>query len=135
MTNNQDKESPIGSEQRDLAKSMTGFMVAWGLPLVVMVGLNFVPLPDNLFQGIVVFGLAWMGVACLMNARRCRRVHCVFTGPWFLLGSATLLLDLLDILSLDADQATLVANAALLGGVALGYATEKIWGKYWVQGR
>jgi len=25
-----------------------------------------------------------MGTACLINARRCGRVHCCFTGPYFL---------------------------------------------------
>lgn len=26
-----------------------------------------------------------MGLACLANAARCRRMHCYFTGPYFLL--------------------------------------------------
>ena len=31
--------------------------------------------------------LAIMGVACLVNASRCGRVHCRFTGPFFILGA------------------------------------------------
>jgi hypothetical protein len=35
--------------------------------------------------------LAVMGVACLLNARRCGRIHCYFTGP-FLIGAAAVAL-------------------------------------------
>ena len=28
--------------------------------------------------------LTSMGVACFLNARRCGRIHCYFTGPLFL---------------------------------------------------
>ena len=28
--------------------------------------------------------LAWMGVACILNAQRCGRTHCRYTGPYYL---------------------------------------------------
>lgn len=127
----ENNSSHSASELCDWAKSKTEFMLAWGLPLISVLALNFVQLPSRMFQGVVVVALAWMGVACLINAKRCYRVHCAFTGPWFLLGSGALLLDLLGSVSLDDNLATWIANITLLGGVALGYLTEVVWGKYW----
>ena len=46
--------------------------------------------------------LAWMGAACLANARRCGRMHCFFTGPFFLAMAALALAVGLDIVSLGA---------------------------------
>lgn len=33
---------------------------------------------------IWTIALAWMGSACILNARRCGRTHCRFTGPYYL---------------------------------------------------
>lgn len=43
-----------------------------------------IPLPDAPKTAIWVIALAWMGSACLLNARRCGRVHCRYTGPFLL---------------------------------------------------
>ncbi|WP_157152559.1 hypothetical protein [Cellvibrio sp. BR] len=40
---------------------------------------------------IWAIALSWMGYACLRNARQCGRMHCFFSGPFFL-GSAMLAL-------------------------------------------
>lgn len=40
------------------------------------------------FPALLLLGAAActvMGFACLANAARCRRMHCYFTGPYFLL--------------------------------------------------
>ncbi len=46
--------------------------------------------------------LTFMGVTCLVNARHCGRIHCYFTGPFFL----------------------------VLAGVALCWVPEWILGRY-----
>src|SRR2546421_2620487 len=33
--------------------------------------------------------LGFMGTICLLNASRCGRIHCYFTGPFFILGAVT----------------------------------------------
>jgi hypothetical protein len=33
--------------------------------------------------------LGFMDTLCLLNASRCRRTHCYFTGPFFILGAVT----------------------------------------------
>ena len=36
--------------------------------------------------------LIWMGVACILNARRCGRTHCRYTGPYYLVMIAPVVL-------------------------------------------
>jgi hypothetical protein len=68
-----------------------------------------------------------MGVACLINARRCGRVHCYFTGPFFLLVSVASLLRGLGIISVEWAW---IGGIALAGGILLSCVPEWIWGKY-----
>ena len=56
--------------------------VMWGIPASVMV---LALLLDPWLRAVVwTVMLAWMGWACLQNARRCGRTHCRYTGPFFL---------------------------------------------------
>jgi hypothetical protein len=70
---------------------------------------------------------AVMGAACLLNAHRCGRVHCHFTGPLYLLASAASLLQGLGIISVGWIW---IGGVALAGGIFLNYVPEWIWGKY-----
>lgn len=56
--------------------------VAWRLPQCAI--LAALSLPTNARMAIWIVALAWMGTACRMNARRCGRTHCRFTGPYCL---------------------------------------------------
>jgi hypothetical protein len=73
--------------------------------------------------------LAWMGAGCLVNARRCGRLHCFFSGPILLVGA--LLAGLIALGPLDADAISLgaiVTGALVLFG--LTYAIELAFGRY-----
>lgn len=74
--------------------------------------------------------LTVMGIACLVNARRCGRLHCYFTGPFFLF---------MAILSLAYAQHWLIelsrgwsvlSIALLLGSVLLYLIPERLFGRY-----
>jgi hypothetical protein len=56
--------------------------LAWWLPQAALVAGVLVVVPARTVIWIVA--LAWMGVACILNARRCGRTHCRFTGPYYL---------------------------------------------------
>jgi hypothetical protein len=71
-----------------------------------------------------------MGVRCLANASGCGRVHCHFTGPWFLLAAGASLVQGLGVVDLGW---TTIRYAALLGSVALFVIPEWIWGKHFEQ--
>jgi hypothetical protein len=57
-------------------------ILAWWFPTCAMLAGLFVATPVRTVIWIVA--LAWMGTACILNARRCGRTHCRFTGPYYL---------------------------------------------------
>ena len=57
---------------------------------------------------------SWMGVACLLNARRCGRMRCHFTGPFFLAMAVASLLFSLGALPLGSE----------------GWAFKRLWERY-----
>jgi hypothetical protein len=53
----------------------------WCLPLGVGFAANFLALPVRGAAIIWVILFAWMGTGCILNARRCHRLHCYISGP------------------------------------------------------
>lgn len=74
--------------------------------------------------------LTIMGVACLANALRCRRVHCYLTGPFFLLMAALTGLYGAGVLPLGRRGWSDLGLAILVGAIALCCLPEMLWGKY-----
>jgi hypothetical protein len=108
-----------------LANTRTS-LVAWWVPTALIVAGLFVRIP--LRTGIWIAALAWMGVACLLNASRSGRTHCRFTGPYYLLMIApTLALG-----SMDAPLYAWLVLAALvlLGDMIIWWATELAWERF-----
>ncbi len=66
------------------------------------------------------------GTACLMNAARCGRLHCYFTGPLYLLAALATVLSGLRIVPLHWGWIL----AAVASGTALAYGLEVPLGKY-----
>src|SRR6516162_3245526 len=70
-----------GSE-RDLFRGWTSSLLLWGLPWFAFVlGYSLSPAWRTVLWTTL---LAFMGVACLLNAFRSGRIHCLFTGPFFI---------------------------------------------------
>lgn len=67
-----------------------------------------------------------MGIACLINARRCGRLHCFVTGPLFLIGAVATALDAFEITNLGG---WLIAGIVAVGTV-IGYGLEWKYGTY-----
>jgi hypothetical protein len=74
--------------------------------------------------------LTFMGVACLLNARRCGRTHCYVTGPFFLILAFVALLYGTGILPLGARGWSTLSAAFAIGGVTLCCVPEWILGRY-----
>lgn len=70
--------------------------------------------------------LATAGAACAANAARCRRLHCFITGPVFLLGALSTVLDAARIVVVDAHW---VAGAMVVGTI-IAYSIEQLHGTY-----
>ena len=71
-----------------------------------------------------------MGVACMVNALRCGRVHCYLTGPFFLLMALVALSFGLGILRLRGSGWNLLGLITLVGAIALWCLPEMFLGKY-----
>ncbi len=120
----------LDEEQRnhDLAGSLPKFMLTWGAPIGTMLGSILLPPPIKTIVWIAA--LLWMGAACLLNAKRCGRTHCRYTGPFFIAMSAPVGLHGFDIFSFGPDGWRWLGISVAVGGGGIWWATEKFLGKY-----
>src|SRR6266576_126328 len=80
-----DAPSACGPQQRDLLCSGTKMFLFWCLPSFAF-ALGFFVSP-GLKTVLWTLSLGFMGTLCSLNASRCGRIHCYFTGPFFILGA------------------------------------------------
>ena len=112
----------------DWTGSVRTYGLVWGLPVAVMLGGLLLDVPAR--TALWTVALAWKGMACILNARRCRRTHCRYTGPYYL----TMILPVLALGSgvVSAGiQAWLALGLLIVGGSKLiWWATERAWGRF-----
>lgn len=89
----------------------TNFL-AWWIPKGAIIATLFATVPMH--AAIWTTALIWMSTACILNARRCGRTHCRYTGPYYL--------------AMTAPVIPLASN--LLAANIYGRATEWAWGKF-----
>jgi hypothetical protein len=116
--------------ERDWVGDAWTFGLAWGLPAsILMAGaLLAPPIRTVLWTG----ALLWAGAACLMNAKRCGRTHCRFTGPFFLVMAVITVLYGTGILWLGSNGWFVLALVIGFGFAALWWGSEAYFGKYWL---
>lgn len=115
--------------RRDLSARADSFLAVWGAPILAGLIASFAAPSITWAAGAWSVALAWMGAACLPNARRCGRLHCFFSGPILLVGA--LLAALVALGQLDANAiglGAIVTGALVLFG--LTYALELALGRY-----
>jgi len=121
--------------RRDWDARYASWMIGWGLPAIALAGAAFSDIEKLVWAPM----LTWMGVACMVNARRCSRMHCHFTGPFFLVMAFLSLLYSLDALPLGAHGWAWLGGAIVVGWLGLRTAPERLWGPYrrssWSGGR
>jgi hypothetical protein len=118
-----------GSAQDILSRPWLAFLLFW-LPAIAIAVTG-----GSHFHGIVraavwAASLSVMGVACIVNAARCHRVHCYLTGPFFLAMAVVTLLYGFGILTLGRNGWTVLALAIVIGAFALCCLPEWVFGKY-----
>jgi hypothetical protein len=113
---------------RDWLRSPRTNLLAWWIPQAAIVLGLLLPIP---FRGVIwTLALLWMGTACILNARRCGRTHCRYTGPYCLAMIVPVLVVAWGIISVDF-YAWLVLAAIILGGSKIiWWTTERAWGKF-----
>ena len=116
-------------QTRDVMSSALRMVLLYGLPGVAIY------LTGN-YGDREVAAIVWpvaflvMGVACVTNARRCRRVHCFFTGPLFLLASVLSALHGWRLMDLGPRAWELIGYGTFALAFVLYFAPEAVWGKY-----
>jgi hypothetical protein len=117
-----------GHESKDWFGQPLGAVLWWGLPIVIGIaaGPLQLPLADAAFIWAAAF--AWMGTGCVLNARRCGRLHCFFSGPILWFGAlAAALVGFRLLRGMHALNAVVWTTAVL---ALLSCVPELIWGKY-----
>ena len=65
-------------------------IVWWCLPLAFGVAASYLASSSLTTVLAWIVSFIWMGTGCVLNARRCHRLHCYISGPAFFLGAAAL---------------------------------------------
>ena len=113
---------------KDLAGGVRTYGFVWGLPIAaIFIGL-FAGEPARTV--VWILALAWMGTACILNARRCGRTHCRYTGPYYLLMIIPVLALGSGAVSLGFPGWLALAVLIVLGSKIIWWATERMWGKF-----
>lgn len=114
---------------RDWVGNTRTYMIAWGIPTFALIVGIFLPPKSSAIVWAVA--LTWMGLACILNALRCGRLHCYLTGPFFLFMAGASLLHGFEIVWLGTYGCLWLTLALIVvGGGLFWYVPERMWGKY-----
>ncbi len=119
---------PKTLEHRDWVSGGASYTIAWGLPSAALIAAIWAA--SDLRAGVWTVALVWMGTACLINSRRCGRVHCRFTGPFFLGMAVVVALHGLGAIPLGPWGWVWIGITIALGTVAIWILSERLWGRY-----
>lgn len=112
-----------------LSNRVTSIAVYW-LPALVLVASGFSNVGQELKGAIWALALTTMGVACVVNAVRCGRVHCYATGPFFLVMAVVSFLYGSGVAQLGPRGWGVLGLIVLVGAVAICYLPEALFGRY-----
>jgi hypothetical protein len=115
--------SARGQQQRELLCRGTKMFLFWCLPSFVF-ALGFFVSP-GLRTVLWTLSLGFMGTLCLLNASRCGRIHCYFTGPFFILGAVTSLG-----YGIGLSGWKWIGNITIIGAIVLSSIPELVLGRY-----
>ena len=117
-------------KSRDILSSRWRVFLLYWLPAIAIVVAGVPAISSGWRTVVWTVALGTMGVACIVNALRCGRVHCYLTGPFFLLMALIALSYGLGMLHLGGNGWNLLGLIALIGTIALWYLPEMFLGKY-----
>ncbi len=115
---------------RDFVRDRKASFLLWWLPALLMVATGPLGFSSELHGSIWASCLSVFGFGCLANARRCGRLHCFFTGPFFLAMALVSLVHGFGVISLGSYGWAWIRGITLVGSSALTFLPERIWGQY-----
>jgi len=118
----------VNRTSRDWLNNTRVNLFAWWLPQATI--LAALAAPPFARATIWIAALIWMGSACILNARRCGRTHCRYTGPYYLAMVVPVLLLVSGIVSADLYGWFALAVLILAGSKMIWWTTERAWGTF-----
>ena len=100
------------------------------LPAAVIVFSSDLSIGDRWRAGVWALSLGIMAAGCLINALRCGRMHCYFTGPFLILMGLASLFYGFGVLPLGDNGWNWIGGVTLCGAVLLSCVPELLFGKY-----
>src|ERR1700675_199476 len=85
-------EQPVDERLNDWVRGRGTGVIWWCLPFGVGIAADFFALSPRDTALVWMASFFWMGTGCVLNARRCHRLHCYISAPAFFLGAAALAL-------------------------------------------
>ena len=124
------KSDATTCESRDILSSRWLVFTLYWLPAIAILAVGPLPISNGWRAVVWAVALAILGMACIVNALRCGRVHCYITGPFFLLMAPAALVYGLGILHFGGNGWNLLGLIGLIGTIACWYVPEMFLGKY-----
>lgn len=113
---------------KDWLASTRTHALAWWVPQAAIVAALIAPVP--LRTVIWLAALIWMGTACILNARRCGRTHCRYTGPYYLGMTVPVLVLASGVVSAGLFGWLILGGLILAGAKIIWWSTEHAWGRF-----
>lgn len=119
---------PTTGISRDWLGARRTSWLVWWIPKLAMIASLLLPVPAR--TAVWVIALGWMGTACLINARRCNRTHCRYTGPYYIVSIVPVIavgagFAAVGIIGWIGLGVTIIAGAGLIW-----WSSERAWGKF-----
>jgi hypothetical protein len=114
--------------QRDWAGKGPTLVAIWGIPAAAM--LLALLLEPGARAVVWTAMLAWMGWACLQNARRCGRTHCRYTGPFFLAMAVLVVAYAAGVVPLGNHPWLMLGILTVAGNALIWWGSERLLGTY-----
>jgi hypothetical protein len=102
--------------------------IAWWIPKGAIIATLFAPVIAR--AAVWTVALIWMGTACILNAKRCGRTHCRYTGPYYLAMIVPVLVLASGVIPVDFYAWVSLAILILSGSMIIWWAAERAWGKF-----
>ena len=113
---------------RDWLGSWRSSTLAWWTPHAVLLGGLLAPLPVRV--ALWTLALLWMGLACILNSRRCGRTHCRYTGPHYLALIVPAVALGLALPSAGIVWWIILGLIVVGGSKLIWWVSERAWGKF-----
>lgn len=115
---------------RDLFASLPLAVLVFWIPILAIAVTGYIHIDYAIRTWVWTGACLIMSVGSLVNAMRCGRLHCYWTGPFFLLGAIASLLYGFGLLPLGESGWGIIGYTLLGGVVFLTYLPERFFGRY-----